>query len=101
MRATPEEIAKSLEGNWREELLFVLRQHVEFYRIYQKKITDCDLQLRKHLKSLGSKVNLQTQPIGQRPKGKRNSKNAPDSTYVRSYIALRESTGPRSMASMS
>jgi transposase len=26
---------------------------------------------------LGSKVNLQTQPIGQRPKGKRNSKNAP------------------------
>jgi transposase len=77
VRATPEEIAKSLEGNWREELLFVLRQHVEFYRIYQKKITDCDLQLRKHLKSLGSKVNLQTQPIGQRPKGKRNSKNAP------------------------
>jgi hypothetical protein len=77
VKATPEEIAKSLEGNWREELLFVLRQHVEFYRIYQKKITDCDLQLRKHLKSLGSKVNLQTQPLGQRPKGKKNSKNAP------------------------
>jgi hypothetical protein len=29
VKATPEDIAKSLEGNWREELLFVLRQHVE------------------------------------------------------------------------
>jgi hypothetical protein len=36
VRATPENIVKSLEGNWREELLFVLRQHVELYRIYQE-----------------------------------------------------------------
>ena len=77
VKATAEEIAKSLEGNWREELLFVLRQHVEFYRIYQEKITDCDLQLRKHLESLGAKVDLQTQPIGPRPKGKKTSRNAP------------------------
>jgi transposase len=77
VKATREDIAKSLEGNWREELLFVLRQHVEFYRIYQEKITDCDLQLRKHLESLGSKLDLRTQPIGPRPKGKKNSRNAP------------------------
>jgi transposase len=77
VKAKPEDIAKSLEGNWREELLFVLRQHVELYRIYQEKITDCDLQLRKHLESLGSKVDLKTQPIGNRPKGKKKSKNAP------------------------
>ena len=77
VKAKPEDIAKSLEGNWREELLFVLRQHVELYRIYQEKIVDCDLQLRKHLESLGSKVDLKTQPIGNRPKGKKNSKNAP------------------------
>src|SRR5207248_2405252 len=49
VKATPQEIAKSLEGNWREELLFVLRQEVELYRVYQKKIDDCDLQLRQHL----------------------------------------------------
>ena len=77
VRASPEDIAKSLEGNWRQELLFVLRQHVELYRIYQAKITDCDLQLRKHLESLGSKLDLKTQPIGSRPKGKKNSRNAP------------------------
>src|ERR1700730_12192389 len=77
VKATPEDIAKSLEGNWREELLFVLSQHVELYRIYQSKIADCDLQLRKHLESLGSKVDLQTHPIGPKPKGKRGSRNAP------------------------
>ena len=77
VQAPPEDIVQSLEGNWREELLFLLRQHVELYRIYQEKITDCDLQLRKHLESLGSKVDLQTQPLGPRPKGNKNSRNAP------------------------
>jgi transposase len=77
VKATQEDIAHSLEGNWREELLFVLRQHLELYRTYQEKITDCDLRLRKHLESLGSKVDLQTQPLGPRPKGKPNSRNAP------------------------
>src|SRR6516225_11971194 len=76
-KATPEDIVKSLEGNWREELWFVLRQQVELYRIYQEKTRDCDLQLRKHLESLGSKVDLPTQPLGPRPKGNKNSRNAP------------------------
>jgi len=99
VKATPEDIAKSLEGNWREELLFVLRQHVELYRIYQKKIDDCDVQLRKHLESLGAKVDLETQPIGPRPKGKNKSRNAPASC-ARSCIALPASTGRRSTAWM-
>jgi transposase len=77
VKATPEDIAKSLEGNWREELLFVLRQQLELYRTYQEKITDCDLQLRKHVETLGSKLDLKSQPIGPRPKGKGKSRNAP------------------------
>ena len=77
VKATPEDIAKSLEGNWRKELLFVLGQDVELYRIYQKKIGDCDLELRQHLESFGSRVDLQAQPIGPKPKGKKGSKNAP------------------------
>ena len=54
VKASREDIAKSLEENWRKELLFVLRQQVELYQVYQEKIADCDLQLRKHLESLGS-----------------------------------------------
>jgi len=49
IRATREEIAKSLEGNWRPELLFVLRQQLEMYDIYQCRIAECDQQLQQHL----------------------------------------------------
>ena len=77
VKATAKEIAKSLEGNWRKELLFVLRQEVELYRTYQEKISDCDVELREHLESIGSKVDPQEYPIGPRPQGKKGSKNAP------------------------
>jgi len=77
VKAPPEDIAKSLEGNWRPELLFVLRQQVELYRTYQEKIADCDTQLRRHLESLGGKVDLESQRLGPRPKGKQSSRNAP------------------------
>jgi len=77
VKASLEDIAKSLEGNWRKELLFVLKQHLELDQIYQQKIGDCDLELRQHLEVLNSTVDLTTQPIGPRPKGKKNSRNAP------------------------
>jgi transposase len=77
VRATPEEIVKSLEGNWRAELLFVLQQQVDLYEAYQKKVVDCDIELRKHLETLQGKVDLKQQPIGPKPKGKKGSKNAP------------------------
>src|SRR3981081_2490687 len=51
-----EEIAKSLEGNWRPELVFVLRQEVEMYDTYQRRIAECDQQLQKHLASFGDTV---------------------------------------------
>jgi len=76
VKATSQDIARSLEGNWREEWLFVLRQQVELYRVYQEKIADCDVALREHLESFGSKIDVPAQPIGPRPKNK-SSKNAP------------------------
>ena len=77
VKASTRTIALSLEGNWREELLFVLGQEVQLYRTYQEHIADCDLQLHRHLKSFDSRVDLSAQPIGPRPKGKKPSKNAP------------------------
>jgi transposase len=56
IHASKEEIAKSLEGDWREELLFNLRQSSELYDFYQQKIHDCDLQIKKHLQTFASKA---------------------------------------------
>jgi transposase len=49
IRATREEIAKSLEGNWRPELIFVVQQQLEMYDIYQRRIAECDKKLEQHL----------------------------------------------------
>jgi transposase len=77
VKARPADIARSLEGNWREELLFILRQEVELYEVYQQKIADCDRQMRHHLESFRSQVDLSSNPIGPKPRGKKGSKNAP------------------------
>lgn len=56
IRASREQVAKSLEGNWRPELLFVLKQEMEMYDTYQRRIAECDRELEAHLKSFAGKV---------------------------------------------
>lgn len=77
VKASKEVIAKSLEGNWRQELLFVLGQEMEMYRMYQGKIGECDRMLQDHLKSIAPKVDLDASPLGPRRKGKKPQGNAP------------------------
>ena len=55
MRTSRREIARSLEGNWREELLFVLEQSLELYDLYVLKIAVCDQRIEQHLKTMTSK----------------------------------------------
>jgi transposase len=47
IRASEEDIAKSLHGNWREEHLFALEQAVALYDAYQERIAACDGQMQK------------------------------------------------------
>jgi transposase len=54
IRASREEVAKSLQGNWRPELLFVLQQQVEMYDIYQRRIAECDQKLQLHLSTFAN-----------------------------------------------
>ena len=42
-------IAKALEGNWRFEHVFSLRQAVELYDFYQQLIVDCEREIEAHL----------------------------------------------------
>jgi transposase len=46
IKATEEEVARSLEGNWREDMLFELRQAVEAYDFIQKQMAGCDQRLQ-------------------------------------------------------
>jgi transposase len=76
IQADKEQIAKSLQGNWRAELLFVLRQQREIYRDYHKRIRECDQAIEQHLKTLDDKVAPGAKPKEPKP-GKRAGGNAP------------------------
>lgn len=49
IKASEEEIARSLEGNWQEDLLFLLKQEQEGYEFCQQQIVACDEKLEKYL----------------------------------------------------
>lgn len=49
IQASEEEVAHSLEGNWREDVLFELKQVMDSYEFLHKQIRECDEQLQKYL----------------------------------------------------
>jgi transposase len=51
-KASREQIAHSLYGNWREELVFVLKQELAMYDAYQQRIVECDQELASYLQCL-------------------------------------------------
>ena len=49
VKASEKQIAQSLEGNWQQDLLFVLKQEQDGYEFCQKQMTECDRQLNQYL----------------------------------------------------
>jgi transposase len=49
VKANQEQIARHLEGNWQQDLLFVLKQEHEAYEFCQKQMAACDDQLQQYL----------------------------------------------------
>jgi transposase len=49
VQASEEEVEHSLEGNWQDDLLFVLQQEQERYEFCQKQMADCDRHLQQYL----------------------------------------------------
>src|SRR5271167_2680414 len=49
VKASEEEIARSLEGNWEEDVLFVLKQEQDGYEFCLKQMAECDQRLEQYL----------------------------------------------------
>lgn len=56
IQASESEIAASLEGNWRQDVLFELRQGLDGYGFYQKQIHGCDQELQKLLEAVPTRA---------------------------------------------
>ncbi len=77
VKASQEEIAKSLEGNWRPELIFLLQQEMAMYDTYQQRIAECDQQLHKHLTSFADHAHqVRSQSAQGKAEGKKAKKPA-------------------------
>jgi transposase len=85
IQASREEIARSLEGNWRKELLFILQQELNLYQTYQQQIAECDTALAAHLQTLEDKVEAGSQPPAAKA-NKRAGGNAPTSFDLRGEL---------------
>ena len=63
IKSSEETIAKSLEGDWRQEHLFSLRQEYELYQIFRDKIAECDQQIEACLRSFESRLDPDQTPL--------------------------------------
>lgn len=52
VRASADEIAKSLQGNWRAEHLFALRQALDAFDFVGTQLAECDCEIERQLHSL-------------------------------------------------
>lgn len=73
VKATKETIRKSLEGDYRKELIHILRQSLELFRFVRKQIDETDEEIQKYMRKLESKVDLKAKPYVP-PKEKRKNR---------------------------
>jgi transposase len=56
VKASREEVARSLEGNWRSDVLFELQQAVDSYHFAHRQMQECDDKLSLYLASLPARM---------------------------------------------
>ena len=62
IKASRDTIARSLQGDWRPEHLFALRQALATWRHYQHLVVECDAEIERVLATLESQVNVAENP---------------------------------------
>lgn len=90
IKANHETIRQSLEGTWRKEHLFTLKENYEIYKMYQQRIAVCDKEIEQQLQCYEAKCNegeIQTKERVALPAAakKKKDKNHPPFD-VRAYL---------------
>jgi transposase len=72
-KSSEAEIASALYGNWRAELLFMLKQALKLYDMYQKQLHECEAQIEACLRSMEDKS--EGAPLPPEPRKRKAEKN--------------------------
>ena len=70
---TEEQIALALQGNWRREHIFELRQARELFRFHHQQITECDQQIQAELASLSNRAGEKSRAATRRGCGRKRN----------------------------
>ncbi len=86
IKSSEEEIAKALDGDYRDEHIFVLRQAYTAYHFAQEQIAECDRAVERWLHKTEKVIDVNDHPMPSSTLGrKKPQKNEP--TYdARSYV---------------
>lgn len=78
IKASSHEIAASLTGDYRPELVFILQQELQLYEFYQAQIAACDVEIEQCLATFADKVDVTSKPLAKpKRRGKKQPGNAP------------------------
>ena len=77
IRASGEEIARSLQGHWRGELIFAVQQSLDLYDFHLAKIQECDQRIEAQLKTMPSKIEASVHPLSASRQGRKIRKHGP------------------------
>jgi transposase len=89
VRASREEVARSLEGNWREDVLFELQQAVDSYHFAHRQMQACDRKLEDYLARLPARtLNIPAQPEGAQAATPKNRNKAKKPTGNEPQLVL-------------
>jgi transposase len=68
-----EQIALALEGTWRPEHLFELRQAYELYQFHHRQISECDKQVEAELANFPNRAGQKTRAVKPRKRGRKSN----------------------------
>jgi transposase len=71
--SSEDQIALALQGTWRPEHLFELRQAYELYQFHHKQITECDNQVQAELARLENRAGDKTRTAKPRRRGRKSN----------------------------
>jgi transposase len=86
IQASEQEIIKALEGDYRKEHLFTLKQSLELYKYSRKQIIKCDKEVEKLLKKIQKRACAQTDPPPPPSSSHRKPQRNEPSFEIRTYL---------------
>jgi len=88
VKASKDELIKSLKGVWREENLFELKQAYELYNVFKEKIKDCDEQIEKTVRKLEKNTQHKSDNNIKRKGNNKNSLNFNGTLYLKNILGV-------------